>query len=39
MHGSKKSRVGDAALLDLFGSDYVAIVPLEELILGTAASF
>jgi hypothetical protein len=30
---------GEAALLDLFGSDYVAIVPLEELILGAAASF
>jgi hypothetical protein len=30
---------GQAALLDLFGSDYVSIVPLEELILGAAVSF
>lgn len=30
---------GEAALLDLFGSDYVSIVPLEELIIGAAASF
>lgn len=30
---------GDAALLDLFASDYVSIVPLEELLLGAAASF
>jgi hypothetical protein len=30
---------GDAALLGLFGSDYVSIDPLEELLLGAAASF
>jgi hypothetical protein len=30
---------GEGALLDLFGADYVSIVPLEELILGAAASF
>jgi hypothetical protein len=30
---------GDAALLDLFGADYVSVVPLEELLLGAAASF
>jgi hypothetical protein len=30
---------GDAALYDLVGSDYVSIVPLEELLLGAVASF
>jgi hypothetical protein len=30
---------GEAALLDLFGADYVSIVPLEDLILGAAVSF
>ena len=30
---------GDAALYDLFGADFVSIVPLEELLLGVAASF
>jgi hypothetical protein len=29
---------GEAALLDLFGADYVSAVPLEELLLGAAAS-
>lgn len=30
---------GEAALLDIFGADYVSVVPLEELLLGAAASF
>jgi hypothetical protein len=30
---------GMAAYLDLFGADYVSIIPLEELLFGAAASF
>jgi hypothetical protein len=30
---------GAAALYDLFGSDYVSVLPLEDLILGAAVSF
>lgn len=30
---------GDAVYLDLFGVDYIAVVPFEELLLGAAASF
>jgi hypothetical protein len=30
---------GDAALYDLFASDYVSVLPLEDLILGAAVSF